>query len=326
MQKTSCLALLLIILVQLIIVACASNTNNQTNIWATVNDQAITQPVLDREIKVSRLNVNHPLPPLSKADLSQARQEALNQLITRYLIVQAAHQQGFVLDDTEINQRVELLFGVHDELTWQTALQQANLTQADVHWWVEQVFTAEEFIAQVIQADVLPEERQAVYNNWLNQQRLSADIQLLLAEQSVYAETGKLAPNFTLPDMNGQPVTLTDYRGQVVLINIWATWCATCLIEMPAYEQVYQQYQKEFVILGINYQEATEQVKQYTHGLGVSYPVLLDEAGDVINQHYRVTGMPSSLLIDQHGIIIYQHIGPMSKATLLEKLAELDIH
>jgi len=322
-QQIRYLVMLLIIWVQCI--ACTSNSNSQIKTWATVNGQVITQPMLDREIKVSRLNVNHPLPPLTTEEISQARQEALNQLITRYLIVQAAHQQGFILVETEINQRVELLFGVHDKATWQTALQQADLTQADVYWWVEQVFTAEEFIAQIIQADVLPQERQAAYNNWLNQQRLSADIQFFSAEQTDYAQTGKPAPSFTLPSIKGEPTTLADYRGQVVLLNIWATWCASCLTEMPAYEQVYQQYQTEFIVLGVNYQEAAEQVKQYATGLGINYPVLLDEAGTVVNQQYRVAGMPSSLLIDQQGTIVYQHIGPMSKATLLEKLAELGV-
>nr|HMQ52336.1 TlpA disulfide reductase family protein [Anaerolineae bacterium] len=124
---------------------------------------------------------------------------------------------------------------------------------------------------------------------------------------------------------DGQAVSLSDYAGQIILLNFWATWCTSCLTEMPAYEQVYQAYQPDLVVLAINLQESVPEVQQYAAGLGLSFPVLLDRQGLVTNQQYQVTGMPGSFIIDRQGQIYYRHLGPMSADTLTTKLAELGL-
>jgi peroxiredoxin len=133
------------------------------------------------------------------------------------------------------------------------------------------------------------------------------------------------APDFTLTTLEGQPVSLSDYTGKVVLVNFWATWCPSCITEMPDYEQVYQRHgQDDFIVLGINFQEGPEQVGQYAAGLGLTFPVLLDQDGRVTTRQYQVIGMPASFIIDRQGKIFYRHLGPMSGETLQAKLAELE--
>ena len=294
---------------------------------ATVNGVVITQPMVDRELNVSRLNVTAPLPPLTGDDLTRAEEEALNQLISRQLILQAASRQGFVLDRPYIEKRVDLLFGTYGDEALVAALNEANLSREDLVWWVGEIFTMEEFTIQVIMAGAEPGDRQQVYNEWFNAQRAAAEIETSTNGEAttLSALVGASAPDFTLKTLNGQTASLSDYEGKVVLINFWATWCPSCVTEMPDYEQVYQQYNPDFIVLGVNLQEGTDHVQQYASGLGLTFPVLLDEDGLVTTRQYQVTGMPGSFIVDQTGKIHYRHVGPMSAETLTAKLAELGL-
>ena len=295
---------------------------------ATVNGVAITQEMVDRELKVSRLNVLAPLPTLTGEDLERAEEEALNQLISRQMILQAASRQGFTLDEEFIADRTALLFGHPDDEAVLNALTQVEATYADLVWWAGEIFTVEEFTTQVIMADAAPEDRQQVYNEWFNVQRAEAQIETYVdgeAQASSIALIGESAPNFTLTTLEGQPVSLSDYSGKVVLVNFWATWCPSCVSEMPDYEQVFQEKTPEFVVLGVNLQESGGHVQQYASGLGLTFPVLLDEDGNVTTRQYQVTGMPGSFIIDRQGKIFYRHVGPMNAETLTTKLAELGL-
>ena len=304
--------------------------DTRPQVAATVNSVAITRAMIDKEITVSRFNVSYPLPPLTGDDLNRAADEALNQLISRQLVLQAANRQNFSLDETLIESRVKLLFGANNEEVLDNALRQAGVTRADLVWWVREITTVEEFTIKVIMAKAAPAERHQVYNDWLNAQRAAVDIKIYLngEEQSLLALMGEPAPNFTLPNLAGQPVSLSDYTGQVVLVNFWATWCPSCLSEMPDYEQVYQQHggpAGDFVVLGVNLREGQAYVEDYALGLGLTFPVLLDEDGRVTTRQYQVTGMPGSFIIDRQGVIFYRHLGPMNVETLQTKLAELGL-
>ncbi|MCB0193300.1 MAG: redoxin domain-containing protein [Anaerolineae bacterium] len=294
---------------------------------AIINGVVITSEMVDRELKISRLNVTDPLPPLTGADLERAREEALNQILARQLILQAAGRAGFTLEPDYIKERADLLFGSQGDAALDAALAQAGATRQDMLWWVGEIFTVEVFTTQVIMADAAPEDRQQVFNVWLNDQQANAVIERFGDEQRVSGQAliGQPAPPFTLTSLNGESVSLSDYGGQVVLVNFWATWCSACITEMPDYEQVYQQYRPEFVVLGVNLQESSSHVQQYAAGLGLNFPVLLDSDGRVTNRDYHVTGMPGSFLVDREGKIVYRHVGPMNAETLVEKLAELGL-
>ena len=137
--------------------------------------------------------------------------------------------------------------------------------------------------------------------------------------QSAY----KMAPDFTLPTLDGDEITLSDLRGRPVLINFWATWCPPCRFEMPAMQRVYEQYKDQgFVILAVNYRESADQVKPFVEELGLTFPVLLDETGNVATQ-YRVIGLPSSYFVDKEGRVQTVQVGAMTEAFMEEQVQRL---
>jgi cytochrome c biogenesis protein CcmG, thiol:disulfide interchange protein DsbE len=120
---------------------------------------------------------------------------------------------------------------------------------------------------------------------------------------------GKAAPDFTLPSIDGQQVSLQQYRGKVVFLNFWATWCIPCREEMPGLEQLHQKYQSEgFVVLAIDLKESAEQVKTFFQKHGLSFPSLLDQQGSVFRD-YLVAGMPTTYLIGRDGKLFARGIG-----------------
>jgi peroxiredoxin len=143
------------------------------------------------------------------------------------------------------------------------------------------------------------------------------------ATQRQGVEEGIRARDFTLETLDGEQVSLSDYRGSVVLINFWATWCPPCRAEIPDFEQAYREHKDQgFAILGVNEQEAGETVRPFVDQLGVSYPVLLDKSGKVANE-YRALGLPVSILVDRDGVIHTRHIGFLSTDVLKEHLDKI---
>ena len=124
-------------------------------------------------------------------------------------------------------------------------------------------------------------------------------------------EKGAPAPNFTLPDLNGKMVSLAEYKGQVVLLNIWATWCAPCVEEMPSMEKLHQELKDEkFVILAVSIDESgAKAVLPFMKKHKLTFPALIDSAGN-IKSLYRTTGVPESFIIDKKGHIVEEVIGP----------------
>lgn len=124
---------------------------------------------------------------------------------------------------------------------------------------------------------------------------------------------GSLAPDFELTDAQGNPVRLSDHRGQPVLLNFWATWCGPCRLEMPAIQERYEAH--ELTVFAINFDESADQVRQFGEELGLTFPLLLDPGG-VIQQLYRVRGYPTSMFLDEEGIVQALHIGIMTESQL----------
>ncbi|WP_239615599.1 redoxin domain-containing protein [Cohnella mopanensis] len=123
------------------------------------------------------------------------------------------------------------------------------------------------------------------------------------------------APDFQLTDLEGNRVKLSDYRGQTVLMNFWATWCRVCQAEMPHVERLYQKYKDDgVVVLSVNAtsQESNAQhVRQYTDKQSLSFPVVLDEKGAVLKQ-YKVSAYPTTYVISPSGVIEERYLGAFS--------------
>jgi peroxiredoxin len=118
------------------------------------------------------------------------------------------------------------------------------------------------------------------------------------------------APDFVLPDMNGQVVRLSQLKGKVVMLNLWATWCPPCRKEMPTMEMLYRKMKSaDFVMLAASQDvDGKNTVLPYLTEGGLTFPVLLDVHGEV-GKKYGVTGYPETFIIDRQGIIVYHHIG-----------------
>jgi peroxiredoxin len=131
---------------------------------------------------------------------------------------------------------------------------------------------------------------------------------------------GNRARDFRVDSLDGKKVSLGDYRGSVVLLNFWATWCAPCRAEIPDLEAAYQAHKdNDFVVLGINVQESPQDVGPFVSALNMTYPILMDPEGKVWQQ-YRGLGLPMSLLVDEEGVIQVRHMGILTADQLQDYL------
>ncbi len=129
------------------------------------------------------------------------------------------------------------------------------------------------------------------------------------ATSSASAALGNPAPAFDLLGVDGAHHPLSSYRGRVVVLNFWATWCIPCRAEMPDLEHEARIHRGDAVaILGVDWKESAGQVSDFTSSLGISYPILLDTDGRVYTR-YRVTALPTTFVIDARGRLLKSRIG-----------------
>ena len=131
-----------------------------------------------------------------------------------------------------------------------------------------------------------------------------------------YPQEKFIAPSFELLSLSGGKVRLTDYRGKVVFINFWATWCGTCKVEMPSMEKLYQQFKgRGFEMLTISVDKDPSVVRPFIDQYNLTFPVLLDPNSDVAKTVYKTTGVPETFIVRQDGVIVFKAIGPRDWAT-----------
>ena len=129
------------------------------------------------------------------------------------------------------------------------------------------------------------------------------------AGASVPLSTGVAAPAFSLDSLGGKPVALADLRGQVVLLNFWASWCGPCRQEMPILEQLHKQYHsKGFTMVGVNVEPDSAAALKWLKNTPVTFPILFDRES-VASKLYEVQGMPNTVIIDRQGRVRYIHRG-----------------
>ena len=149
---------------------------------------------------------------------------------------------------------------------------------------------------------------------------------MLFRSSSPSPREGFLAPNFTLDTLDGNKVTLSDLRGKIVVVNIWATWCLPCRAETPALEKSYEQYKDSgVVILGVDStnQDSLSDVTSFVQEFKLTYPILLDRDGRV-GYLYQIKGLPSTFFINRRGVIRTVVVGgPMSETFIRSKIEAL---
>lgn len=132
-------------------------------------------------------------------------------------------------------------------------------------------------------------------------------------------------PGFTLPDIEGNEVKLSDYRDKIVVLNFWTTWCKYCKTEMPEFQEAQKEYAEsgdDVVMLTVNVQEDEETVKKYLSDNGITLPVLIDKDGSIAAA-YGVNGFPTTYIIRKDGTLYKYAPGAIDKKTLKKMVDEI---
>jgi peroxiredoxin len=126
---------------------------------------------------------------------------------------------------------------------------------------------------------------------------------------------GTVGGNFTLNDLSGKEVSLSDYTGKIVILNFWATWCSPCRQEIPDFVDVFDDYKNEDIqFLGIS-NEDVYTLRNFVLKYNINYPILVDDEG--IMNDWGIKAIPTTFIIDREGEIIYKNVGMMAKAQLV---------
>jgi|WetSurMetagenome_2_1015567.scaffolds.fasta_scaffold458479_1 thiol-disulfide isomerase/thioredoxin len=143
------------------------------------------------------------------------------------------------------------------------------------------------------------------------------------SESGSAVEVGRPAPNFKLKDMDGHEVSLDQYKGRVVLLDFWATWCGPCRMTLPMFDRLQKEYASTLVLLAINLQDSKEEVKNFIYTQGFHSQVLLDESGSV-GKTYGAASIPLEVLIDKEGIVRHVQMGFDPGSTMTKLRAEIE--
>jgi cytochrome c biogenesis protein CcmG/thiol:disulfide interchange protein DsbE len=134
---------------------------------------------------------------------------------------------------------------------------------------------------------------------------------------------GNIAPNFSLVDLDGNPVHLADLRGQPVIVNFWASWCGPCVDEFPLLRTVAEEHAgDDLVVLGIVYQDRSEAARAFMQQNGGTWQALMDP-DDRVARAYNIFGPPETYFIGRDGTIVARHIGQLTAASLDAKVAAI---
>jgi peroxiredoxin len=134
---------------------------------------------------------------------------------------------------------------------------------------------------------------------------------------------GQPAPDFSLDLLDGSTLTFSELRGQVAVVNFWATWCPSCKDEMPDLQAVWEEYREERVVfVGIAYQDEIAAVREMISRFGITYPQGMDVDGRIYAA-YGSTGVPETFVVDPQGNVAYFHVGPVSAEELRGELDSL---
>ncbi len=143
-----------------------------------------------------------------------------------------------------------------------------------------------------------------------------------LPSQPTAPYEGNLAPDFTLPGLSGDTLSLNDYRGKPILINFWASWCPPCRSELPALQAAYTKYGNDIGFVAVDVKENRDTVAAFIDDMGLTFPVALDAEGQIA-QLYEIRGTPTTVFVAADGTVTARHVGPLDEAAIDNYLGPL---
>lgn len=164
------------------------------------------------------------------------------------------------------------------------------------------------------------------YSQSKKEQSATATQTIQLEDVEIGIQKGKRAPNFTLLDLDGNEVELSDFIGKKVILNFWATWCPPCRAEMPHMESIYKKNNKEVVVLAVNLsntEKSDSDVQEFVKDFKLSFPIVMDTKGEISGQ-YQVFAYPTSLMIDSQGVIQEIYRGAINEDIMKKSLSNMN--
>jgi thiol-disulfide isomerase/thioredoxin len=163
--------------------------------------------------------------------------------------------------------------------------------------------------------------------------RLAAEVKPAASHASTEqsADTGACMANakpanfdFTMKDLDGKSVELSSYKGKIVLLNFWATWCGPCKAEIPGFVELQEKYKDDLVIVGFSVDDPADKAKAFAAEYKINYPVLLGEGREDVQESYGpIWGIPASFLISKDGKVCRKHLGIAPKAVFEREIVAL---
>jgi peroxiredoxin len=145
--------------------------------------------------------------------------------------------------------------------------------------------------------------------------------QLLPGEHPIAPELNAIAPPFEHPLLSGNSVSILELRGSPVIINLWATWCAPCLLEMPVLQAIYDEYRSQGLhVLAVNLGESEDTVRDWVEAMDLTFDIVLD-AHQEIETLYQLRGTPSTYVVSPNGVITHIFYGPTTENQIREAIA-----
>jgi len=282
-----------------------------------VNGEYIYDRDITREMDLTRvydeLDTTTVLTPTAPATLEN--------LITTMTQVQDAKKAGITVTTDEMDNAMSQLYSRFNlsEADFTRLLGKYNLTLDDFRSSIRTALLVTKHINQNVSAvGTTDQEKRNLTNEWQTRIAQSARIDRLKSAGSGPAPSiGSEAPDFTLKDLSGKEIKLSDLRGRPVMLNFWATWCPPCRSEIPTIADLYKGTHKEanYEIVGVATQSDDQTVKAFTQEFGMYFPVVLD-AGSNVTSLYHVLPIPTSFFIDKDGIIRDMRVGIVDRPTM----------
>jgi peroxiredoxin len=286
---------------------------------ARVNGEYIYNRDVTREIDLARATFE-----LAKSDEQpQSPGQVLETLIDRKLQTQDAKRNGVTVSQQELDTAVKGVLervGVSDEVMKAT-LEKYNLTLDDLRLTISDAYLINKYIGTFVAGASSEQDALSRKNEWQTNLALNSRIEYLKSPGTGPAPTvNSEAPDFTLRDLDGEEVKLSELRGKPVMVNFWATWCAPCRSEIPEIVKMYRETHANanYEILGVaTGNSAIETVKAFSQEFDMRFPLLPDSDNQITNL-FHVLPIPTTFFIDKDGIIRETQIGPVDRA-MMEK-------